>query len=321
VVVTGLPKLLAAAEQAERNLAELAAHAALYASAREPGLAEAAVEQAYRQLWGSRPPSLSAQLSGERAPGPGAAAGWGRTVLACHAKLAYALREAGQLKNWVLVVEGPKGVGKTTYAFNSLAGALVDLGFPERYALEYTGEAFFWDLEEFAETVLELSETGGWVPFVVGDDWGMEAPKYWMMEGRREAMIKLAEALDTVKDVVGVLAITTPVFGKIASFLRELADMVGSFELVYVGGGRAVKALWHRPAEVLSGRRRSVRRAPLPAYLEALPPHARLPDEFWRLMLERRRAARAERLRAAAEKLKEGAEEEAEREEEGEEGV
>jgi len=297
-----------AAQLAEDSLNRAAQLARAYSHLKRAGEAEQLLEQAYKALWGSRPPSLVEQLRGAKTPPPEEGGGWGKTVVASFAKLAYALHESGQLRNWVLAIEGPKGVGKTTYAYNSLVGALIDLGFSPREAREYVGQAFFWDLVEWAESVRELDETGSWVPFIVLDDVGVHGSKYWFMEDKRSALIEVSEALDTVKDVCGLLVMTTPVFGKIASFLREASEYVAAFEMVYVRDGRTVKALWHQTAEVLSSKKRkTVRKAPMPAFLEALPPHARLPDDFWAKMSQVRKEARAARLKAAAEKLKETA--------------
>ena len=306
----------ALAAAAEEALVRAARRAKLYVSLSKPrqalraGLALGDVaERAFREAWGRRPPSLSEELSGRSPPPPvpsPSGSGWSSTVACAYAKLSLALWRANRLRNWIIVVEGPRGVGKTTYVYNALWQALLDWGLPPERARAAVEEHFFWEPAQWAAAILRLDEMGTRVPFTVLDDLGQHASKYWTMEGgeRRSQSIRVAEALDTIKDVCGLLVVTTPVYEKIASFFREAADYVATLSPVYApGGGRLVAALWYELVKTVSGRRTVVRRAALPAYFEALPTYARLPDDFWVRMMKVRRAERAERLARLSENL------------------
>jgi hypothetical protein len=320
----------ALAAAAEEALVRAARRAKLYVSLSKPrqalraGLAPGDVaERAFRETWNRRPPSLGEELSGPlQPPTPSpSGSGWSSTVVCAYAKLALALWRANRLRNWILVVEGPRGIGKTTYVYNALWQALLDWGLPPERAEAAVEEHFFWEPAQWAAAILRLDEMGVRVPFTVLDDLGQHASKYWTMEGgeKRIQSIRVAEALDTIKDVCGLLVVTTPVYEKIASFFREAADYVATLSPVYApGGGRLVAALWYELVKTVSGRRTIVRRAALPAYFEALPTYARLPDGFWARMMKVRRAERAERLARLSESLlRSGETEEGGEEEEG----
>jgi len=267
-------------------------------------------ELTYKEMWRTKPPTLAEQLSGAvQPPWPSPlGSGWSQTVLCSFAKLALALSVTGQYRSWILVIEGARGIGKTTYAFNALWQALIDSGLPPEAAKETVAEHFFWDVDEFAKTVLELDRRGVRVPFLVGDDIGQRISKWWVLKGAeaRKGYVRVAEALDTIKDVCSLLVVTTPVYEKIASFFREVSDLIAPLEPVYLGGGsRAVAALWYEVVKSVTGRRGTVRKTAEPVYYEVLPAHARMPDDFWQRMMEVRKKGRAERLAAAAEALAE----------------
>jgi len=275
--------------------------------------------------WGFRPLDLLDAAGAEPVVPSPRGSGWGRTVLACVVKYLAALKAGGMLKNVTVVLEGAKGSGKTTYAFNSCWQALADVGLGFEEAYEATRRLLFWDLENWALAVKELTEQGRWVPFMILDDVGVHASRYWHLTEKRGSFIRLAEQLDTLKDVTSVLVITTPDIKNIASFLRSTSGYVASFRHARAGQGTATLITWSTVTVDDAGKR--VKKVEAPTYLEVVPANTRMPDEVWEQMMRVRaqeRLARVEELLQPKEGRKgrrrgEGEEEEPWAEEVGEE--
>ncbi|RLG84220.1 MAG: hypothetical protein DRO39_07730 [Thermoprotei archaeon] len=258
---------------------------------------------AFRELWGRDPPTPSEFYATKYSP-----EGWGYTVLATFAKMIIAYRSIDKLENLGIVIDGKRGVGKTTYAVNALytvcmeisrlSGAEVDC---RREVLRNT----FWYLDEALARLGELSEVGGWVPFVVLDDVGVHGSKYWFLSRRKRIrMISFFELVDMLKDVVGLVIMTTPYVEKMARTLREIADYHARIEQIVEGGRVVNRVKWSRIVSRDSTRRaRSVRRW---IYVEWLPPDVRMLESVWSRMME----VRKEVLREKIEEFLRGGEEE-----------
>jgi KaiC/GvpD/RAD55 family RecA-like ATPase len=296
-----LGRLGAAAREAREALEGRRSAVRLYAAlARRGGSAEALqrlLARLHRVWWGFDPVDwLDAAGAEPVVPSPSGSP-WGRTVLASMVKLLTAMKAGGMLRNLTLVLEGAKGSGKTTYAFNSCWQALADMGVGFREAYEQARRLTFWDLENWALAVKELTEQGRWVPFMILDDVGVHASRYWHLTSRRSAFIRIAEQLDTLKDVTGALVITTPDIRNIASFLRSstgASGYVATFKQVRVGGGAATLIVWSTVTIESTGSR--VKRVEAPAYLELIPVNTRMPDEVWETMMRVRAQDRLERI-------------------------
>lgn len=209
------------------------------------------------------------------------------------------------LTNLVITVQGRRGTGKTTYSFWCTAAGLYEIGFKPEEAVDYARSFIMWKETDLLALLIALSETRAWIPVVILDDAGAWFTKHWIFGSKRErrGMVALSRMLDTMKDLVGVVVLTTPAFRKLASFLREFSDYVVTAQTVDDRGRIMNQFLWSSklPATTSSGSDVDVGNP----FIDLTPPDALMPDDVWARMMEARAELRSRQLTELAEAIEE----------------
>jgi hypothetical protein len=229
-------------------------------------------------------------------PKPGGSP-WSYTVLSSILKMSLSYLLGKSLKNYLIMIRGDKGQGKTTYTFNSIFQTFMDIGFPMDTAYEFAHKLTFWRLDTWLAAMDELNHEMKTVLCTLNDDFGVHASKYWTFDSKsRKSYPKISEILQTLKDLVSVLIVTAPKLEILASFLRDAVNYHVFFEQVSlgVGQGNIVLIKWTRRKTTEKAR---VRTVDVVEYLDLLPIYVRLPQEFWDEMTTIRAEDRAERIR------------------------
>jgi len=187
-------------------------------------------------------------------------------LLACLHKAYY---EQGILKNEVLTIEGPGGIGKTSYVW---------------YLTLFVGGRLVNDARSFLETFRELVYGNKWVPVLVLDDIASIISKYWFMIREERSWAHFFKMIEYAKDWAGVIIATARSFEGVARRLRELSSLRGTYTRAVLPGGLILDYIvWKKPGHKL------------PYYVDILWPGLRVPEQVWGRIMRVRRS-RAERL-------------------------
>jgi len=332
-------RVSAVAREAEKVLWYSAELAKMHLSISSSGNNEALMgflRKAYMDKWGFPPLSIAdlplirayveKRLSSEPVPGLGkfleiikpkpGGSPWSYTVLSSILKMSLSYLLGGSLKNYLIMIRGDKGLGKTTYTFNSIFQTFMDIGFPRETAYEFAHKLTFWKLDTWLVAMDELNQERKTVLCTLNDDFGVHASKYWTFDSKtRKSFPRISQILQTLKDLVSVLVVTAPELEVLASFLRDAVNYHVFFEQVSLGAGQGNMVLikWTRRK---TNEKTRVRTVEVVEYLDLLPIYVRLPQEFWDEMTTIRAEDRAERIRGFMQEMygdgEEGEEEEQE---------
>ena len=313
-------RVSAVAREAEKVLWYSAELAKMHLSISSSGNNEALMgflRKAYMDKWGFPPLSVAdlplirayveKRLSSEPVPGlskfleiikpkPGGSP-WSYTVLSSILKMSLSYLLGGSLKNYLIMIRGDKGLGKTTYTFNSIFQTFMDIGFPRDTAYEFAHKLTFWRLDTWLVAMDELNQERKTVLCTLNDDFGVHASKYWTFDTKtRKSFPRISQILQTLKDLVSVLVVTAPELEVLASFLRDAVNYHVFFEQVSLGAGQGNMVLikWTRRK---TNEKARVKTVDVVEYLDLLPIYVRLPQEFWDEMTTIRAEDRAERIR------------------------
>ena len=168
----------------------------------------------------------------------------------------------GKLKNEMFSLEGPGGIGKTSYVW---------------YLARFLDGILINDETGVAESLKSLLKERRWVPILVFDDIASIISKYWILYRSERKWASLFKAIEYSKDWSGVIVFTARSFEGIAKRFRELSSFQGTYRRVLVGEYIVDIIEWKKP-----GRK-------LPYYIDVLWPGLDLPDDVFRGMLEKRR--------------------------------
>ncbi|MCI4409191.1 MAG: hypothetical protein JHC26_08875 [Thermofilum sp.] len=314
-------RVSAVAREAEKMLWYNAELAKMYLSISSSGNNEALMgflRKAYMDKWGFPPFSVAdlplirayveKRISKEPVPGldkyleiikpKPEGSPWSYTVLSSILKMGLSYLLGGSLKNYLIMIRGDKGLGKTTYTFNSIFQTFMDIGFPMNTAYDFAHKLTFWRADTWLVAMDELNHAKKTVLCTLNDDFGVHAGKYWTFDAKtRKSFPKISEILQTLKDLVSVLVITAPQLELLASFLRDAVNYHVFFEQVSLGAGQGniVLIKWTRRKTTEKAR---VKTVDVVEYLDLLPIYVRLPQEFWDEMTTIRAEDRAERIRS-----------------------
>lgn len=241
-----------------------------------------AVDAVFSYVWGAPPHFFFSELS-EEVPDLDK---FGNTLLARIVALSYLYRVTGSLKHTTISIIGPMGVGKTTYAVDSIIGAYIYLGYGVDKAVSNASRLLFTNPYEFVEVLDKLVKDRSWVPAMILDDVGSEISKYWLFIGERY-WAHLFRVIEHAKDWCGVLILTAKTYESIPSKLREISDYIVEAEQIVDPGSSSVVILFKYYESNMY--RKRVRGRGRPVYIDAMPPTAKIPDDIWNTMLSARR--------------------------------
>jgi hypothetical protein len=325
-------RVSAVAREAEKMLWYSAELAKMHLSISSSGNTEALMNflrKAYMDRWGFAPLSVAdlplvrayVEKRISREPVPGLSkflevlkpkpegSPWSYTVLSSILKMSLSYLLGGSLKNYLVMIRGDKGLGKTTYTFNSIFQTFMDIGFPRDTAYEFAHKLTFWRADTWLVAMDELNMNKKTVLCTLNDDYGVHAGKYWTFDTKaRKSFPKLGEILQTIKDLVSVIVVTAPELEVLASFLRGAVNYHVFFEQISLGAGQGNMVLikWTRRK---TNEKARVRTVEVVEYLDLLPIYVRLPQEFWDEMTAVRAEDRAERIRSFMQVMYGGGEE------------
>ena len=177
------------------------------------------------------------------------------------------LYRRGKLKNEILALEGPGGIGKSTIGF---------------YLAKWLKGVFITPEDNIAHVLKLLFTMKVWRPIIVFDDAPNIVSKYWLWdrEERRKAL-NLFKALEYARDIAGIILLTARTYSGVAKRLRDLATLVGRMERVVVAGEYIIDVIFWREA----GQPQHVR----PVYIDVVWPGIQIPRDEYVKQLERRR--------------------------------
>lgn len=195
-------------------------------------------------------------------------------LVACYHAILY--EKHGIMKNEIMALEGPGGVGKTSLGYwlvRLLGGVLVDDG------------------RELVETVMRLVEEGRWVPVFVIDDAAAIISKYWFMVGRERKWINFFKVIEYAKDWTGLILVLSRSFTGVARRVRELVTLRGRYSRAVARGYLIDYIVWWK-----SGNRN-------PSYVDVVWPGLRMDERDWLAHLETRRSRALTELRQLLEEM------------------
>ena len=196
-------------------------------------------------------------------------------LLACLHRYFYEKKR--ELRNEVLTVYGPGGIGKSTLAY---------------YVIDTAGGIILTPEDDIVGILERLFEARMWLPVIVLDDAGALVSKYWLWMPKevRQRYIRLFDVLEYVRDITGLLLMTSRSSEGAAKRLRELQTIKGYMREVFLGDGHYVVTIieWY---DAGSNSKR-------PRYLDILWPGVKVPDLYFMESLEKRRRKAIELLRS-----------------------
>jgi len=181
-------------------------------------------------------------------------------LVACMHKHFY--EEQGKLKNEMYSIEGPGGIGKTSYVW---------------YLTRFIGGVLINDEIDVVVKLKELIENKKWVPILVFDDIASIIGKYWILFRSERKWANLFKVIEYSKDWSGVIIFTAREFSGLAKRFRELSSFRGTMRRVLAG---------EYIVDIIEWRKGNSK---TPYYVDVLWPGLDLPNEEFTDMLEKRR--------------------------------
>ena len=202
---------------------------------------------------------------------------WNTLLARYVAQIGWLAKERGLYENHVILIVGPGGSSKTTYAYWAITAALARLGLIERYPWP---EWFILD----AETLREKLREKNYYPALLLDDVGSFIPKYWVwLKGERK-WVYLFSIIDQAKDFTGAIVMTARSTKSVAARFRDIAEYVVEARKIVVGRHVFTVFKWTEAStEDIVG-------------VDVLPPTLRLPENVWTWMNEKRYELRLKRI-------------------------
>ena len=202
---------------------------------------------------------------------------WNTLLARYIAQIAWLAMERGLYENHIILITGPGGSAKTTYAYWAIVAALSRLGLRERYPWP---SWFILDAETLRGKLKERS----YYPALLLDDVGSFIPKYWVWLRGERKWVYLFSIIDQAKDFTGAIVMTARSTRSVAARLREIAEYVVEARKMVVGRHVFIVFKWKEAStdEVIG--------------VDVLPPTMKLPQDVWEWMSERRYELRLKRL-------------------------
>jgi len=181
----------------------------------------------------------------------------------------YYMEKRGELNNEIMILEGPGGVGKSSFAF---------------WLAEIYGGEVLTSEDEIVESIRRLFSENKWIPVLVLDDVAAIVSKYWFMDREEKRWSHFFKLIEYMKDISGMVLVTARSFDGVARRLRELSGLQGTMKRVVYAKSYIFDIIeWKRPGK------KTVE------YVDVLWPGLRMPEHHWNRIMSVRRS-RALRL-------------------------
>ena len=172
--------------------------------------------------------------------------------------------EHGYEHNFMMMIVGPGGVGKTTYV---------------AYLSALLGGVMITSEDEILFGIMDIVHNRKWVPLLVLDDINAILSKYWYMNKEERAWSEFFKMIDYAKDLTTMMLVTARNEEGPPKRLRELTNYTGFVRILPFGTNLLYFVEWYAGTKP-SG---------VPVAVDLWWPGLRLPEQLWRRIKEVRR--------------------------------